>query len=36
MTERTVFHEALSKPAAEHAAYLDAACAGQPELRSSV
>jgi serine/threonine protein kinase len=36
MTEQTLFHEALSKPAAERAAFLDAACAGQPELRAAV
>jgi tetratricopeptide (TPR) repeat protein len=36
MTEETLFHEALAKPPAERAAFLDAACAGQPELRASV
>ncbi|MGA2256432.1 MAG: hypothetical protein ABSG53_17425 [Thermoguttaceae bacterium] len=34
MTEETLFHEALAKPAAERAAFLDVACAGQPELRA--
>ncbi len=36
MSEATLFHEALTKPAAERAAFLDAACAGQPELRAAV
>src|SRR5437764_1788620 len=36
MSEETLFHEALAKPAAERAAFLDAACAGQPELRAAV
>ena len=36
MTEETLFHEALDKPPAERAAFLDAACAGQPELRAAV
>jgi hypothetical protein len=36
MTEETLFHEALAKPAAERAAFLDAACAGQPEPRAAV
>jgi eukaryotic-like serine/threonine-protein kinase len=36
MTEETLFHEALAKPAAERDAFLDAACAGQPELRAAV
>jgi eukaryotic-like serine/threonine-protein kinase len=36
MTEETLFHEALAKPAAERTAFLDAACAGQPELRAAV
>jgi serine/threonine protein kinase len=36
MTEETLFHEALARPAAERAAFLDAACAGQPELRAAV
>jgi serine/threonine protein kinase/Tfp pilus assembly protein PilF len=36
MTEETLFHEALARPASERAAFLDAACAGQPELRAAV
>jgi tetratricopeptide (TPR) repeat protein len=36
MTEETLFHKALAKPARERAAFLDAACAGQPELRAAV
>jgi tetratricopeptide (TPR) repeat protein/tRNA A-37 threonylcarbamoyl transferase component Bud32 len=36
MNEETLFHEALARPAAERAAFLDAACAGQPELRAAV
>src|SRR5262249_51393499 len=36
MTKATLFHEALAKPASERAAFLDAACAGQPELRAAV
>jgi hypothetical protein len=36
MTEETLFHEALAKPAGERAAFLDAACAGQPQLRAAV
>ncbi len=36
MTEETLFHEALSRPPAERAAFLDTACAGQPELRAAV
>jgi len=36
MTEETLFQEALAKPPAERAAFLDAACAGQPELRAAV
>src|SRR5262245_38205635 len=36
MTEETLFHEALAKPASERAAYLDSACAGQPQLRAAV
>ena len=36
MSEETLFHEALAKPPAERAAFLDAACAGQPELRDAV
>src|SRR5450759_115172 len=36
MSEESLFHDALSKPSAERAAFLDAACAGQPELRVAV
>src|SRR5215831_14437508 len=37
MTEETIFHEALAKAdPQERAAYLDQACAGQPELRAAV
>ena len=36
MTEETLFHRALAKPPAERAAFLDAACAGQPKLRGAV
>ena len=36
MSDETLFHEALAKPPAERAAFLDAACAGQPELRQAV
>ena len=36
MSEETLFHDALSKPVAERAAFLDAACAGQPALRAAV
>jgi tetratricopeptide (TPR) repeat protein len=36
MREETLFHEALAKPASERAAFLDAACAGQPQLRVAV
>ena len=36
MNEETLFNEALAKPAAERAAFLDAACAGQPQLRAAV
>jgi eukaryotic-like serine/threonine-protein kinase len=36
MTEETLFHEALARPLAERAAFLDIACAGQPELRAAV
>jgi serine/threonine protein kinase/tetratricopeptide (TPR) repeat protein len=36
MSEESLFHEALARPAAERAAFLDAACAGQPELRAAV
>src|SRR5688500_7436870 len=36
MTEETIFHEAQAKPAAERAAYLDQACAGDAALRERV
>jgi hypothetical protein len=36
MTKETLFQEALAKPTAERAAFLDAACAGQQELRTAV
>src|SRR6516164_1376813 len=36
MSEETLFHEALARPAHERAAFLDAACAGRPELRQAV
>jgi tRNA A-37 threonylcarbamoyl transferase component Bud32 len=36
MNEETLFHEALAKPSAERVAFLDAACAGQPELQAAV
>jgi non-specific serine/threonine protein kinase/serine/threonine-protein kinase len=36
MGEETLFHEALAKPPRERAAFLEAACAGQPQLRSAV
>ncbi len=36
MSEETLFHEALARPAAERATFLDAACAGNPELRAAV
>jgi serine/threonine protein kinase/WD40 repeat protein len=36
MNQETLFHEALARPAAERAAFLDAACAGRPELRTAV
>ena len=36
MSEETLFHEALAKPSSDRAAFLDAACAGQPELRAAV
>ncbi len=36
MTEETLFHEVLAKPSSERAAFLDAACAGQPHLRPAV
>ena len=36
MTDETLFHEALAQPPAERPAFLDAACAGQPQLRAAV
>jgi tRNA A-37 threonylcarbamoyl transferase component Bud32 len=36
MTEETLFHEALARPAGDRAALLDSACAGQPDLRAAV
>ena len=36
MSEEALFHEALAKSPVERAAFLDAACAGQPELRAAV
>jgi serine/threonine protein kinase len=36
MNEETIFAEALALPAAERAAYLDAVCVGQPELRQRI
>jgi serine/threonine protein kinase/Flp pilus assembly protein TadD len=33
MSEETLFYEALARPASERAAFLDAACGGEPELR---
>ncbi len=36
MTEESLFHDALARPAAERAAFLDAACAEQPQLRAAV
>ena len=36
MTEESLFHEALAKSPRERDAFLDAACAGQPELRAAV
>ena len=36
MTEETLFHEALAKPPAERPAFLEQACAGQPQLRAAV
>src|SRR5262245_2181798 len=36
MSEETLFHEALAKSPSERAAFLDAACAGQPALRQAV
>jgi serine/threonine protein kinase/Tfp pilus assembly protein PilF len=36
MTEESLFHDALAKPAGERAAFLDAACAKEPQLRAAV
>ena len=36
MSEETLFNEALARPAAERAAFLEQACAQQPELRAAV
>jgi serine/threonine protein kinase/tetratricopeptide (TPR) repeat protein len=36
MTEEELFHEALSKPPSERAAFLENACTGKPELRAAV
>ena len=36
MNEETLFHAALGKPATDRAAFLDEACAGQPQLRVAV
>src|SRR5215203_59335 len=36
MDEETLFHAARAKPAAEHAPFLDAACAGDDVLRRRV
>ena len=36
MTEETLFHAALAKSPAEWAAFLEAACVGQPQLRAAV
>jgi tetratricopeptide (TPR) repeat protein/tRNA A-37 threonylcarbamoyl transferase component Bud32 len=36
VTEEALFHEALAQPPAERAAFLDAACAGQLQLRAAV
>lgn len=36
MSEEALFHQALAKPACERAAFLNEACAGQPELRAAV
>jgi WD40 repeat protein len=36
MNDEALFHEALAKPSAGRAAFLDAACTGQPELRAAV
>src|SRR5262249_10920962 len=36
VNEEALFHEALAVPSAERAAFLQKACAGQPELRAGV
>src|SRR5437868_362168 len=36
VSEESLFHQALAKSSAGRAAFLDAACAGQPELRAAV
>jgi hypothetical protein len=36
MSEETLFNEALARPPAQRAAFLEAACAGQPQLRAAV
>src|SRR3954447_18382365 len=36
MNDEEIFHEALARGAADRAAYLDRACAGDPALRASV
>src|SRR5829696_5363660 len=36
MSEESLFHEALERPAAERKAFLDAACAADPKLRAAV
>ena len=36
MNEETLLHDALTKTPAERTAFLDAACAGKPELRAAV
>jgi tetratricopeptide (TPR) repeat protein len=36
LTEETLFHQALARPPTERTAFLDQACAGQPELRAAV
>jgi eukaryotic-like serine/threonine-protein kinase len=36
MSEETLFHAALAQASAERAAFLDTACAGQPQFRAAV
>lgn len=36
MTEETIFHEALHRPAKDRVVFLDNACANQPALREAV